>query len=131
MHSVNLQPNASSVDKVSPYEQFSGLKLDAKRDLRVGFGDYAVATNATTDSSMGPRAGQFIALGGKGGPTGSAWMLSLRSNQVVTRDQFILVPMPDLVVQKITEQAHRQGYSRGEDPTLEFPDILEDEAYDG
>ena len=131
MHSVNLQPNASSVDKVSPYEQFSGLKLDAKRDLRVGFGDYAVATNATTDNSMGPRAGQFIALGGKGGPTGSVWMLSLRSNQVVTRDQFVLLPMPDLVVQKITEQAHRQGYTRGEDPTLEFPDILEDEAYDG
>jgi hypothetical protein len=35
MHSVNLQPNASSVDKVSPYEQLSGLKLEAKRDLRV------------------------------------------------------------------------------------------------
>ncbi len=62
MHSVNLQPNAFYVDKVSPYEQFSGLKLEAKRDLRVGFGNYAVATNAMTDSSMGPRAGEFIAL---------------------------------------------------------------------
>ena len=131
MHSVNLQPNASSVDKISPYEQFSGLKLDAKRDLRVGFGDYAVATNAMTDSSMGPRAGQFVALGGKGGPTGSVWMLSLRSNQVVTRDQFVLLPMPDIVIKKITEQAHRQGYTRGEDPTLEFPDIVEDETCDG
>jgi hypothetical protein len=131
MHSVNLQPNASSVDKVSPYEQFSGLKLDAKRDLRVGFGDYAVATNAMTDNSMGPRAGQFIALGGKGGPTGSVWMLSLRSNQVVTRDQFVILPMPDIVVKKITEQAHRQGYTRGEDPTLEFPEIIEDETNDG
>jgi hypothetical protein len=58
-------------------------------------------------------------------------MLSLRSNQVVTLDQFVLLPMPDLVVQKITEEAHRQGYTRGEDPTLEFPDILEDEAYNG
>jgi len=55
MHSVNLQPNASFIDKVSSYEQFSGLKIDAKRDLRIGFGDYAVATNATTDNSMGPR----------------------------------------------------------------------------
>ena len=58
-------------------------------------------------------------------------MLSLRSNQVVTRDQFVLLPMPDLDVQKITEQAHRQGYTRGEYPTLEFPDILEDETHDG
>jgi hypothetical protein len=58
-------------------------------------------------------------------------MLSLRSNQVVTRDQFVLFVMPYLVVQKITEQAHRQGYTRGEDPTLEFPNILEDELMMG
>ena len=127
MHSENLQPNASSVDKVSPYEQLSGIKLDAKRDLRVSFGDYAVATNAITDISMGPRAGQDIALEGKGGPTDSVWMLSLRSNQVVTRDQFVLLSMPDIVVQKITEQAYRQGCTRGADPTLEFPDVLDDD----
>ncbi len=44
MHLVILQPNTSSIDKFNPYEQFSGLKLDANRDLRVGFGDYTVAT---------------------------------------------------------------------------------------
>jgi hypothetical protein len=34
MCSVNLQPNASSIDKVSPYKKrFSGFKLDTKRDL--------------------------------------------------------------------------------------------------
>ena len=49
--------------------------------MRVEFGDYADATNAMTDNSMGPRAGQFIVLGGKGGPMGNVWtMLSLRSN---------------------------------------------------
>jgi hypothetical protein len=131
IHSVNLQSDATSVDKVSPYEKFYGLKLDAKRDLRVGFGDYAIATNAMTDDSMGPRTGQFIAFGGKGGPTGSVWLLNLRSNQVGTRNQLILLPMPDLVVSKIMEQAHRQGYTRGKDATLDFPDILKDEAYDG
>jgi hypothetical protein len=120
-HLVNLQPNASSVDKVSPCEQFSGLKLNAKRDLRVGFGVYAVATNVMMDNSMSPRAGQSIALGGKGGPTDNVWMLSLRSDQVATRDQFVLFPMSDLVVQKITEQAHRQGYTRCEDPPSSSP----------
>ncbi len=34
---VNLQPSATSVNKVSPYDQFSGMKLDAKRDLQVAF----------------------------------------------------------------------------------------------
>jgi hypothetical protein len=80
---------------------------------------------------MGPRAEQFIALGGKRGPKDNVWMLNLRSDQVVTRDQFVLLPMPYIVVQKITEQAHRQSYTRGEDPTLEFSDILEDEVNDG
>ena len=47
-----MQPNTSSVDKVSPDEHFSGLKLDVKRNLRVCFGDYAIATNAMTDNSM-------------------------------------------------------------------------------
>jgi hypothetical protein len=131
MHSVNLLPNASYVDKVSPYEQFSGLKLDANRDFRAGFGDYTVATNAITDNSMGPRAGQFVALGGQGGPTGNVWMLSLRSNQEVTRDPLAILLLPDIVVKKITEQAKCQGYTRGEDPTLEFSEIIEDKANDG
>ena len=95
MHSVNLHHNASSIDNASPYEQFSGLKLNANRDMRVGFGDYSVANNVTTDISMDPRAGQFIALGGKGGPSGNVWMLSLRSNQVVKRKQYVLLPMSD------------------------------------
>ena len=62
---VNLQPSATSTDNVSPFEQFSGLKLDAKRDLRVAFGDYVLATVAETDNSMLPRAEPCIALGGK------------------------------------------------------------------
>ncbi len=53
------------------------MKLDAKRDLRVAFDDYALATLATTDSSMLPRANLFITLGGKLNHTGSVWMLSL------------------------------------------------------
>jgi hypothetical protein len=58
-------------------------------------------------------------------------MPSLRSNQVVTRDQSVILPKPDIVVKKITEQAHRQGYTRGKDPTLEFSEIIEDETNDG
>ncbi len=79
---------------------------------------------------MGPRAGQYITLGGKGGPMGSVRMFSLCSNQVVTRDYFFILPMLDIVVQKITEQAHRQGYTRGADPTLELPDVLDENVHD-
>ena len=54
-------------------------------------------------------------------------MLSLRTGKIVTRDPFVIQPMPDIVIDKLTEQAARQGYTRGADPTLEFPHILEDE----
>jgi hypothetical protein len=37
--------------------------------------------------------------------------------------------MPDIVVQKIMEQALRQGYTRGADPILEISDVLDEEAY--
>ncbi len=62
------------------------MKLDAKRDLRVAFGDYVLATPVVTDNSMLPRAKPYIALGGKFNHAGSVWMHSLRTGKIVTRD---------------------------------------------
>jgi hypothetical protein len=53
-------------------------------------------------------------------------MLSLRTGKIVTRDQFVIQPMPDIVIDNLTEQAARHRYTRGADPTLEFPHVLED-----
>jgi hypothetical protein len=39
--------------------------------------------------------------------------------------------MPGIVIEKITKQALRQGYSRGEDLALEFPAAIEEDAEDG
>ena len=52
---INMQPSSTATDHVSPLEQFSGRKLDAKRDLRVGFGEYVHATVPVTDNFMSPR----------------------------------------------------------------------------
>jgi len=68
-----------------------------------------------------PRAKPCIALGEKFYHTGSVWKLSLRTIKLVTRDHFVIQPMPDIVIDKLTEKAPRQGYTRGADPTLEFP----------
>ena len=72
------------------------MKLDAKRDLRAAFGDYVLATPAITDNSMLPRAEPCIALGGKFNLTGSVLVLSLGTNKIITRDQFVIQPMPEL-----------------------------------
>ena len=37
---VNLVASSTSADKTSPFEHFTGRKLDAAIDLRVAFGDY-------------------------------------------------------------------------------------------
>ena len=120
MSCINLQPNASSTARVGPHDKFSGIKLDAKRDRRVAFGDYVLATTAYTNNSIAPRA-----------EPGNVWMLSLKTNNFVTREQFVHLPMPAIVIDKLTRQTLWQGYSRGEDPTIECPTVIdEDDDYE-
>ena len=45
-------------------------------------------------------------------------MWCLATNATVTRDQFKILPMPDLVVAHITLLAESQGYTRGIDPDV-------------
>ncbi len=39
--------------------------------------------------------------------------------------------MPDIVIEKLTRQVLRQGYIRGEDPSLEFSTVLDEDDDDG
>jgi hypothetical protein len=39
--------------------------------------------------------------------------------------------MPDISINKITELATRQGYTRGANPTLEFSQALEEDMDNG
>ena len=115
---VNMQPSSTATDHVSPLEQFSGRKLDAKLDLRVGFGDYVHATVPVTDNTLSPRTQGCIAMLPTGTLTGSVKMWCLRHDSTVTRDQFVILPMPDMVASYITAIASSQGYQRGLDPDL-------------
>lgn len=118
VRSTNFRPNAMSLDKLSPYEQFTGLKLDVKRDLRCGFGDYAQATVPVTNNTMAARTQGCICLLPTGNSTGSVKMWHLASNSVITRDQFQLLPMTGELCKYITLLAEKQGYTRGSDPGL-------------
>ena len=119
VRSANFRPNSMSMDKLSPYEQFTGQKLDVKRDLRCGFGDFAQATVPVTDNSMAPRTQGCICLLPSGNSTGSVKMWCLATDSVVTRDQFVILPMTAELCRYITVLAEKQGYSRGSDPLLE------------
>ena len=127
---INLQPSSTSVDRTSPTEQFSGIKLDASRDLRIGFGDYVEATVPNTDNTMAARTDGCLALLPTGNLTGSVHVWTLRTKKVVIRDQFRVLPRPDIVIGHLDQLA--TGYSRGSDPSLEnsIPPDNEDDFED-
>ena len=116
---INMQASSASTDRTSPLEQFTGRKLDAKIDLRIQFGDYLQATVPATDNSMATRTQGCIAMLPTGNLTGSVKMWCLNTNAVITRDQFTILPMPDVVSNYITARAEKEGYSRSEDPVMD------------
>ena len=109
---LNLLPSATSLDKVSPTEQFTGIKLDYARDLRCGFCDYVQATVPDTNNSMSTRTLGCVTLLPTGNSTGSVKMWCLSTKTVLTRDQFRILPMPDLVCEYISRQAFLEGYTK-------------------
>ena len=118
VRSVNLQPSRTSTDRTSPHEQFTGMKLDARRDLRIAFGDYVQATVPVTDNTMSARTLACIALLPVGNLTGSVRMWCIQSDRVITRDQFTILPMPDLLIAAINKRAEKEGYARGSEPNF-------------
>ena len=84
-----------------------------KRDLRVSFSDYVQATEPATDNSMRPRTQGCIALLPVGNSTGSVKMLCLGTNTIVTRDQFVSLPMPSHLIALLSTRAKEQGFTRG------------------
>ena len=93
-----MQPSRMSGTRISPIEQFTGMKIDAARDLRVQFGDYVQATVRNTDNSMQSRIQGCIALLPMGNLTGSVKMWCMATNHTVIKDQFKILTMSDLVI---------------------------------
>eukprot|EP01033_Poteriospumella_lacustris_P009627 gene9628-6889_t len=116
VRSINFQTRASSTDRTSPYEAFFGRKLDMRRDLRCGFGDYVQATVPVTSNTMAARTEGCICLLPTGNTTGSVRMWCLGTSAVVTRDQFTVVPVTKELAAHITRIAATQGLHRGTDP---------------
>jgi len=67
---------------------------------------------------MASRTEGCIALGGLGNTIDSVRMLSLASNELVTRDKYVTLPIPDIVVNHINATAEVDGFVRGADPSV-------------
>jgi hypothetical protein len=106
---INNYISIHSSDNCSPRQRFTGRKLDAKLDIRFSFGDYCHATVANTDNSMNSRTDPCICLLSSMNLNGSVKMLDLNSFKIITRDQFVILPMPQSVIQRINRVALDEG----------------------
>lgn len=107
---INMFPKTTSYDKTSPREQFTGRKLNYRRDLKATFGEYAQVEipNIVSNETRQPRTEGAIALLPTGNLQGSVLFYILGTGSIVSRENFTLLPMPKEVIDKMNSLAPRQ-----------------------
>ncbi len=110
---LNLIPRAADGSTLSPRERFTGQKMIYKRDLEIGFGDYAEAwAKPKQKNSMEPRTISGIALCPVGNDEGSWYFYNLVEGSVFQRSQWKVLPIPEMVIRIMNELARKDGLSK-------------------
>jgi hypothetical protein len=105
-----------NMTSIAPREAFLGVKLDYKRDCRTKFGDYIEASDPYPNNSLKARTQACITLL-PSGTQGTVKCLSLDTGKVVSRDQFRVLPTPDLIIKHMNALADSDSQRRGEVPS--------------
>ena len=128
---LNMEPSSTNLDDFSPREVFLHRGVNYKRDIRVGFGDYVQVQVPLDDhekNKMIARTEGAIALWPTGNLQGSVKFLLLGSMRVVTRDQWVPLPMPPPVIELLNKLAEKQPVSRDPKFSVGGQEIGEPEA---
>jgi hypothetical protein len=104
---INLMPHRAGLLNISPSEAFRGRKIDYKRDLRLGFGEYCEVFDPRSDNTMRARTQAAISLMPSGNASGSVKFLSLASGKTIVRDQFTKLPCTDIIINQMNDLAVR------------------------
>jgi Reverse transcriptase (RNA-dependent DNA polymerase) len=121
---INFQHSGSRPGGLTPREAFSGQRVDGARDFRAAFGDYAVCTVPSTDNSMSSRTEDCIVMLPTGNRTGSVKMLNITTGKLVTRDSFVIMPMPQSVISRLNQLATADGRKLKDNTTHVFNELL-------
>lgn len=100
---LNAIMRKSNNSYLSPREAFTGVRLDYKKDIRgLTFGDYCqvYAFPEPVNSTL-PRTTGAIAEYPTGNVDGAWKFYSLVTGKEFTRNHWVLLPTPDIVIQKI------------------------------
>ncbi len=86
------------------------LKADFKKHYRVLFGSYCkVHDEPDPSNTMEPRTHEAIALGPSGNLQGTVNFFSLDTGLVIGRWEFMCIPMPPSIVQKVEDIARKEA----------------------
>lgn len=91
----------SPLTVLSPKELFIGKKLNYERDLKLAFGKFVQATIPNSDKSMQERTTSCLSLTPTFNNTGSYKFYSLKTGEIITRTNWKVVPLSDIVVSYI------------------------------
>lgn len=106
---LNLTPSKSSYVhggfNLTPKEAFTGIKTNYKRDIRIGFGEYVQCVQPYTSprNSMTARTTGAISLFPSGNAQGSVFFYCLATGRLISRDRWIVLPMPGEVIDALNK----------------------------
>lgn len=107
---INAFPRSTSaMEGVSPKTKLTGITLDYEVDCQLEFGDYVHANedNSITNS-MKARTFPAICMGPVGNLQGSYYFMNLNTWQVVKRRQWVKLPLPNEIINKINARAAKE-----------------------
>lgn len=115
---VNSMPRASGVG-ISAREAFRGTKLDYKQVTRAQFGAYAEVFQRSNIINM-PRSKSCIALYPTENGRGTWRFLNLTTRELITSDNFKVLPTPQWVIDDVNRMARRPELAVQMVPEQEF-----------
>jgi hypothetical protein len=124
---INFQRITAKPYVMSPFEQFTGMKIDSTLHTKACFGAFAQATVASTDNSMNPRTTSVIVLGPTLNKTGSYKVLELSNWSVVTRHKLKILPTPNVISEFLSRRAEQDFNKKRmtKDPILNDVDVVD------
>jgi Reverse transcriptase (RNA-dependent DNA polymerase) len=116
-----LFPTASTrTDKMSPFQAMEGRNIDLKRDVGPPFGSYCEVAARSMTNGIDARTRTCIYLDSRLNGTGTHTFLTLDTQQVISANHYVVLPITDLVIQTINGWAAKNKNQTSTEPTFTF-----------
>ena len=114
----NYIPVDGSGTRYSPRELFTGIRANAKVDLRIAFGSYAQVDEPYIDNTMKSRTRGALALYPVGNSQGSVKFFDLATQKIITRTSWTEIPLSNEVIEYINSLSQAEGQRLPKNPEI-------------